>query len=219
MAGTYFSEHLPGRDLMIKVRNQAIYSLYDKSPNKNTIIGKNKNLFEEEYVSKYVRVYPPVKEEKARQLCDSQTVCPQCGCSPISQNGNPLDQGDGSLILSTIMNYIFGLLIGQEKKRRLILAVSVIYNVGILFVFKYLNFFADTVQAAAHMLKLDWTAALPAITLPIGISFFTFQIMSYVIDVYNRKVEVQKNPLDLALYIMLFLQLIAGPIVRYIDVK
>ncbi len=74
MAGTYFSEHLPGRDLMIKVRNQMIYSLYDKSPNKNIIIGKNKNLFEEEYVSKYVRVYPPVKEEKVRQLCDSLTA-------------------------------------------------------------------------------------------------------------------------------------------------
>ncbi len=123
------------------------------------------------------------------------------------------------LILSTIVNYIFGLLIGREKKRRLVLNAAVIYNVGILFVFKYLNFFADTVQTAAHMLKLDWTAALPAITLPIGISFFTFQIMSYVIDVYNRKVEVQKNPLDLALYIMLFPQLIAGPIVRYIDVN
>ena len=123
------------------------------------------------------------------------------------------------LVLSTIVNYIFGLLIGREKNRRLVLTAAVIYNVGILFVFKYLNFFADTVQTAARMLKLDWTAALPAITLPIGISFFTFQIMSYVIDVYNRKVEAQKNPLDLALYIMLFPQLIAGPIVRYIDVN
>ena len=66
---------------------------------------------------------------------------------------------------------------------------------------------------------MDLTLAVPAITLPIGISFFTFQIMSYIFDVYQNKVEVQKNILDLALYIMLFPQLIAGPIVRYIDVN
>lgn len=123
------------------------------------------------------------------------------------------------LMFSTVMNYIFGRLLGLERKRRLILVISVIYNIGILFVFKYFNFFMDTVEGAAHWMNMDWSFALAEITLPIGISFFTFQIMSYVIDVYTRKVEVQKNVLDLALYIMLFPQLIAGPIVRYIDVN
>lgn len=68
-------------------------------------------------------------------------------------------------------------------------------------------------------MHMNLSLAVPAITLPIGISFFTFQIMSYIFDVYQNKVEVQKNILDLALYIMLFPQLIAGPIVRYIDVN
>ncbi len=123
------------------------------------------------------------------------------------------------LMFSTVVNYIFGLLLGREKGRRTVLVVSVIYNIGILFFFKYLNFFADTAQSIADVMKLPWNLEIPAITLPIGISFFTFQIMSYVFDVYNRKVQVQKNIFDLALYIMLFPQLIAGPIVRYIDVN
>lgn len=123
------------------------------------------------------------------------------------------------LVISTIVNYVFGRLLELEWKRRLILVVSVIYNIGILFIFKYFNFFMETIQGASHALNLDWSVTLPAITLPIGISFFTFQIMSYIIDVYTGKVKVQKNILDLALYIMLFPQLIAGPIVRYIDVN
>lgn len=123
------------------------------------------------------------------------------------------------LMASTVVNYVFGRLLERERGRKTVLVVSVIYNVGILFFFKYLNFFADTARSAAGLLHLGWNLEIPAITLPIGISFFTFQIMSYVFDVYSRKVEVQKNILDLALYIMLFPQLIAGPIVRYIDVN
>lgn len=123
------------------------------------------------------------------------------------------------LMGSTVVNYVFGLLLGREKGRKTVLVISVIYNVGILFFFKYLNFFADMAEEAAAALQLGWSMEVPAITLPIGISFFTFQIMSYIFDVYNRKVEVQKNIFDLALYIMLFPQLIAGPIVRYIDVN
>lgn len=123
------------------------------------------------------------------------------------------------LLISTVVNYVFGRLLEGEKRRKLILVLSVIYNVGILFVFKYFNFFVDTTVSIAQAFRVDLAVAVPAITLPIGISFFTFQIMSYVFDVYLRKVETQKNIFDLALYIMLFPQLIAGPIVRYIDVN
>lgn len=123
------------------------------------------------------------------------------------------------LMISTVVNYIFGRLLEGEKNRKLILVLSVIYNVGILFIFKYFNFFMDTAVSIARVFHVEAALAIPAITLPIGISFFTFQIMSYVFDVYLRKVETQKNIFDLALYIMLFPQLIAGPIVRYIDVN
>ena len=72
--GEYFSQHLPGRDLMIKVRNQMIFSLFQKSPNENIVIGENDNLYEKEYVLKYEKVYEPVSEEYARQLCDQLTA-------------------------------------------------------------------------------------------------------------------------------------------------
>ena len=113
------------------------------------------------------------------------------------------------MLLSIAVNYVCGLLLGKfdsdEKKRKVVLWVSVVFNLGFLFFFKYFNFVTGGI--------------FPAIKLPIGISFFTFQIMSYTIDVYRRSVEPQKSLLKLALYISLFPQLIAGPIVRYIDVE
>ena len=112
------------------------------------------------------------------------------------------------MLLSIAVNYVFGLLLEKfdEKKsrRRLVLIFSVVFNLGMLFYFKYLGFF---------------TGGRINIILPIGISFFTFQIMSYTIDVYLRNVKTQRDPFKLALYISLFPQLIAGPIVRYIDVE
>ena len=116
---------------------------------------------------------------------------------------------------SIAANYAFGLLMARfEKRKRLFLVLSVICNLGILFVFKYLNFAADTLNALTGA-----GLRLHRIALPIGISFYTFQIMSYVIDVYRGKCEAQRNPLSLALYVSLFPQLIAGPIVRYVDVE
>ena len=113
------------------------------------------------------------------------------------------------MLLSIAVNYVCGLLLGRfdsdEKKRKVVLWASVVFNLGLLFFFKYFNFVTGGI--------------FPAIKLPIGISFFTFQIMSYTIDVYRRSVEPQKSLLKLALYISLFPQLIAGPIVRYIDVE
>lgn len=119
------------------------------------------------------------------------------------------------MLLSILVNYCLGILIERfRKKGKLILAAAIAYNLGILFIFKYLNFAVDTIGKVTGQ-----SLPVPAIALPIGISFFTFQIMSYVIDVYRKQAKVQKNILNLALYISLFPQLIAGPIVRYIDVE
>ncbi len=115
------------------------------------------------------------------------------------------------MILSIIVNYSFGRLIDKYRnKEKLFLWLSVVFNLGILFVFKYLCF---TLNNIGWLINKDFSSI--KIALPIGISFFTFQAMSYVIDVYKKKVDVQKNLFNLGLYIALFPQLIAGPIVRY----
>ena len=115
------------------------------------------------------------------------------------------------MIFSIITNYTFGRLIDKYRnKDKLLLWLSVVFNLGILFIFKYLCF---TLNNIGWLLNKDFSSI--KIALPIGISFFTFQAMSYVIDVYKKKVEVQKNLFNLGLYISLFPQLIAGPIVRY----
>lgn len=125
------------------------------------------------------------------------------------------------MLLSVLVNYGLGLGIEAWKKpvgKRLLLIVSVIYNLGVLVWFKYLHFFADTADALFGLSVVEQHPFIEQITMPIGISFFTFQILSYVIDVYRQEVKAQRNPYKLALYISLFPQLIAGPIVRYIDV-
>ncbi len=114
---------------------------------------------------------------------------------------------------SILMNYVFGLLVvrrQEEGYQKLILTLMVVANLSLFFVFKYLNF---TIQN----LNVLVGGIIPQthIRLPIGISFFTFQAMSYVFDVARGTGQVQKNPLDVALYVALFPQLIAGPIVRY----
>lgn len=118
------------------------------------------------------------------------------------------------MILSIIANYIFGLLVdlnrNNKNKVKVILGVMVLVNLLLLGVFKYANFVVDNLNSL-----LNTSFDIPDIPLPIGISFFTFQAMSYVIDVYRTDGKVQRNPFDLALYISLFPQLIAGPIVRY----
>ena len=116
------------------------------------------------------------------------------------------------MLLSILMNHGFGLLVAnrEPKKQKLALTAMVICNLSLFFVFKYLNF---TIQN----LNLLFGGVLPQthIALPIGISFFTFQAMSYVFDVAYGRGEVQKNPMNVVLYVSLFPQLIAGPIVRY----
>jgi alginate O-acetyltransferase complex protein AlgI len=124
------------------------------------------------------------------------------------------------MLLSITVNYAFGMLIHtginarKKKIAKILLVLAVACNLGILFYFKYLNFAFNTVNRVFNA-----NLAFRDIVLPIGISFFTFQGMSYVIDLYWQKVAVQKNPAKLAFYISFFPQLIAGPIVRYIDIE
>lgn len=123
------------------------------------------------------------------------------------------------MLLSIIGNYIFGLLIdrGSTHKKFWFIAGTT-FNLGILFIFKYLNF---AIRNINHLLSFAGTGLISQtdIALPIGISFFTFQALSYIIDVYRGNVHVQRNPLFLVLYISFFPQLIAGPIVRYADIE
>lgn len=119
------------------------------------------------------------------------------------------------MLASIVMNYLFGILMEKcRNARRIVLILSVTFNLGLLFVFKYLNFSIEIINRL-----MNKSIAIRDIALPIGISFFTFQIMSYVIDVYRGRERAQKNILNLALYISLFPQLIAGPIVRYADIR
>lgn len=121
------------------------------------------------------------------------------------------------IMLSVItVSYIFGLLTDKAKgKMRLILLwASVIINLSALVYFKYTDFFISVTNSV-----FNTEIGLLGIALPIGISFFTFQSISYNIDVYRKDAPVQKNPLNLALYVSLFPQLVAGPIVRYTDVE
>ena len=113
------------------------------------------------------------------------------------------------LLLSILLNWIFGLLVASGKNRKIWLVVSIAFNLSLLFVFKYLGFVCKNLSLLLNR-NIDVNIALP-----IGISFFTFQAMSYVIDVYRGQGEAQKKIRNVALYISLFPQLIAGPIVRY----
>ncbi len=119
------------------------------------------------------------------------------------------------ILISVFVNWLSGLLIYRTLHTvwsKIWLIVNLCWNIGLLFVFKYLQFIAENLG----LLLYDDSAHFGIeIALPIGISFFTFQIMSYTIDVYRKRVPVQKNILYLGMYILMFPQLVAGPIVRY----
>lgn len=122
------------------------------------------------------------------------------------------------MIFSILVNYVFGRLMDKhrenKKRLKLMLVLSVVIDIGLLSVFKYTDFVITNINAifGANFDLLN-------IALPIGISFYTFQAMSYTIDVYRDDVRVQKNLIDFGMYITMFPQLIAGPIVRYADVQ
>ncbi len=119
------------------------------------------------------------------------------------------------LLASVLMNYLLGLGISKTKSK-CILGAAVVINLLLLVVFKYAGFLAESVNL---FLPTNYALPVPKLSLPIGISFYTFQALSYVIDVYRGQVPVQKNFFKLLLYVSFFPQLIAGPIVKYHDIE
>ncbi len=127
------------------------------------------------------------------------------------------------MLVSILLNYVSGLLLdgarqqGRQGLARFWLGLGVGLNVALLISFKYANFIADNLSVLTRALGMGEIELAP-VHLPLGISFFTFQAISYLVDVYRREVSCQRNLWNLALYISLFPQLIAGPIVRYHDI-
>ncbi len=125
------------------------------------------------------------------------------------------------MLVSICCNYCFGLLIdknrGNDKQKKAVLIFAITTNLGLLGFFKYSNFLVKNLNIILQNLSFSPIELAP-VHLPIGISFFTFQALSYVVDVYRNDSPVQKNFINIALYISIFPQLIAGPIVRYHDV-
>ena len=120
------------------------------------------------------------------------------------------------MIASSLVDYAAGLYMSKSDKqssRRLALVISMVVDLGFLFVFKYSGFVVNVINTC---FKTSITE--PDLPLPIGISFYTFQSMSYTIDIYLKKVKVQKNFINYLTYVSLFPQLVAGPIVRYDEV-
>lgn len=125
------------------------------------------------------------------------------------------------ILLSVAVNYILGRCIDKSlNHRRFWLVIGLIYNFGVLAVFKYIDFFIENINRILAFLNIGYEV-LPYtnLILPIGISFYTFQIVSYLIDVYWKKVPSEKNLITLGTYITMFPQLIAGPIVKFSEVR
>jgi alginate O-acetyltransferase complex protein AlgI len=126
------------------------------------------------------------------------------------------------LLASTLIDYYVGLQIYAASTRRLkglLLSVSMISNLGLLGYFKYCGFFAQSINGLLDALRFGTAINVPDIVLPIGISFYTFQTMTYAIDLYRGQVQPAKSLMHFAAYVSMFPQLIAGPIVRYSDVE
>ena len=120
------------------------------------------------------------------------------------------------MLFSIGVNYVFARLIGNAPtnlKKKWMVGIAVVLNLALLIVFKYTNFIVDNINQAFHL-----ATRVPQIALPIGISFFTFQAMSYIIDVYRDDAHDERSVLNVALYISFFPQLIAGPIVKFHDI-
>jgi len=126
----------------------------------------------------------------------------------------------GLIASSTLLDFTVGrLLAGEERpgRRRLLLATSLTYNLGLLAIFKYLNFFLDLSRQAVSVFGFDIAVPHLDIILPVGISFYTFQTLSYTIDVYRRQIPAEPNLVKYAVFVAFFPQLVAGPIMRAAD--
>jgi alginate O-acetyltransferase complex protein AlgI len=124
------------------------------------------------------------------------------------------------MLLSIAANYFFAIAVDDLRKTRwakLALTLAVVANLGLLAFFKYIGFIESNLNSLFAILHVH-AIHVHHVTLPLGISFFTFHSLSYVIDVYRKQAIAQRNPINLALYISLFPQLVAGPIIRYHDV-
>lgn len=122
------------------------------------------------------------------------------------------------MILNIAFNYVIGLDISlnenDPKRKRFGLIMCIVFDLALLGFFKYAGFVTDNINSIFGI-----NIPFRSVGLPVGISFYTFQVMSYIIDVYNGKIKAQKNPLTLGVYVTMFPQLIAGPIVQYSDVE
>ena len=124
------------------------------------------------------------------------------------------------IFLSTVVNYYAAKLIQNDQRKKGLL-LAILFNFLSLGFFKYFNFAFDNFYTLLDYFNIEsnWIKNLPIIALPIGISFFTFQTMSYVIDVYRKEVKASTNFINFLAYVTMFPQLVAGPIVRYIDIE
>ena len=126
----------------------------------------------------------------------------------------------GLLVMSSAVDFFVGLGLGHtkdERRRKLLLTVSIVVNLGTLGFFKYFNFFAASFADAFSLLGMPISASRLEIVLPVGISFYTFQTLSYSIDVYRRQLLPTKDPVAFAAYVSFFPQLVAGPIERAVN--
>ena len=124
------------------------------------------------------------------------------------------------LLISLVVNYVAAL--GMEKlqskrKKKLLLIGMLLLDFSTLFVFKYLGFAVRNINVLLQKGNVEWSIKAIELLLPLGISFYTFQLASYVIDVYREKVKAEKNFIHFGTYLCMFPQLISGPIVKYSD--
>lgn len=117
------------------------------------------------------------------------------------------------MIISTLINYLFGILIGNSRKK-IYLILGIIYNFELLFIFKYFNFFSNMISSIGRFKPL-----LIELILPLGISFYTFQLVSYLVDVYKGKYKHETNLVKFSTYSLMFTKFISGPITKYDEVK
>jgi len=126
----------------------------------------------------------------------------------------------GLILFSTCLDYFVAIGLGHTDKlktRRFLVTLSIVGNLGVLCFFKYYNFFVENLIDLLQTLGVNSSLSTLNIILPVGISFYTFQTMSYTIDVYREKIKVQKDFIDIAFFVAFFPQLVAGPIVRAAD--
>lgn len=117
-------------------------------------------------------------------------------------------------LISVLINYKLGIYIGKKKDKKKYLIFGLIFNFGYLFIFKYFDFFSTAIANIGGFKPLILNLALP-----LGISFYTFQVVSYLIDVYRKKIPAEKNIIRFSAYIMMFIKFISGPITSYEEVK